>query len=84
MFAASGSVLDCPELRLTTSDKGSLLVKLVEVVSARDLTNKYHRNPTAAAMPEYKYTGPIDCAVDIDTDKISGKTAVVTGGKYKT
>ncbi|KAK5082311.1 hypothetical protein LTR05_007457 [Lithohypha guttulata] len=59
---------------------GSLLVKLVEVVSARDLTNKHHRNPTAAAMPEYKYTDPVDCAVDIDTDKISGKTAVVTGG----
>ena len=61
-----------------------MLVKLVEVVSARDLTKKHHRNPTTAVMPEYEYTGPIDCTADIDTDQISGKTAVVTGGKYKT
>jgi hypothetical protein len=32
-------------------------------------------------MPAYKYTGPINCDVDIDVSGLKGKTAIVTGGK---
>lgn len=32
-------------------------------------------------MPAYKYNGPINCDVDIDTSGLKGKTAIVTGGK---
>ena len=31
-------------------------------------------------MGEYKPTGPVDCEVQIDTSKVKGKTAIVTGG----
>lgn len=31
-------------------------------------------------MAGYKYTGPIDCTLDIDTENLRGKTAIVTGG----
>jgi NAD(P)-dependent dehydrogenase (short-subunit alcohol dehydrogenase family) len=31
-------------------------------------------------MGEYKQTGPIDCNVQVDTTKVKGKTAIVTGG----
>jgi hypothetical protein len=32
-------------------------------------------------MPAYKYNGPVDCNVEIDTSGLKGKTAIVTGGK---
>jgi NAD(P)-dependent dehydrogenase (short-subunit alcohol dehydrogenase family) len=31
-------------------------------------------------MREYKYTGPVDCEVEIDVSNVKGKTAIVTGG----
>ena len=31
-------------------------------------------------MAPYNYTGPIDCAIELDTSSLKGKTAVVTGG----
>jgi NAD(P)-dependent dehydrogenase (short-subunit alcohol dehydrogenase family) len=31
-------------------------------------------------MGEYKYTGPVDCEVKVDTTKLKGKTVIVTGG----
>jgi len=33
-----------------------------------------------AAMPEYKYSGPVDSSVTIDTANLKDKTAIVTGG----
>jgi hypothetical protein len=31
-------------------------------------------------MEDYKSTGPVDCADDVDTSVLRGKTAIVTGG----
>lgn len=31
-------------------------------------------------MPPYSYTGPVDVTAPLDTGKLSGKTAIVTGG----
>lgn len=31
-------------------------------------------------MAGYKYTGPIDCTIDINASNLKGKTAIVTGG----
>lgn len=31
-------------------------------------------------MAPYRYSGPVDCTIDIDTSKLKGKTAIVIGG----
>lgn len=32
-------------------------------------------------MPVYKHDGPVDCPAAFDTSNVSGKLAIVTGGK---
>lgn len=39
-----------------------------------------HQDSESLIMPEYTYTGTIDCEVQIDSSRVKGKTAVVTGG----
>lgn len=31
-------------------------------------------------MPEYKHTGAIDCTIEVNTESLQGKTAIITGG----
>lgn len=35
----------------------------------------------AASSARYQNTGPVDCSTPVDTSNLSGKTAIITGGK---
>lgn len=59
--------------KLTICDSRILTIVLIHLLRFPD-------KQTAVNMAGYKYTGPIDCTIDVDTSNLKHKTAIVTGG----